>query len=83
MGMSEAQDWRSFKESVMSSAFRVSARSRVDNRVFEREILSSEMGVSSEDSRQRRRFALAVGELIDEGRLVVEDRHAFTLGIAQ
>lgn len=80
--MSEEQDWQGYKESIMEAAFRVDAASRKDDGEFDREALASEMGVSSEGSDQKRRFALAVGELIDEGRLIVEDREASTLGIA-
>lgn len=66
----------------MEAAFVVRGQSHQDDGSFEREALASEMGVSYEGSEQKRRFALAVGELLDEGRLVAEDERASTLSIA-
>lgn len=80
--MSEEQDWQSYKESVMEAAFRADTVSRPNEGKLNREALASEMGVSSEDSVQKRRFALAVGELLDEGRLILKDKSASTLSIA-
>jgi hypothetical protein len=80
--VSNGEDWQTFKESVMEAAFVVRGNSHRSDGGFEREALGSEMGVSSEDSEQKRRFALAVGELLDEGRLVAEDERASNLSIA-
>lgn len=80
--MSEGQDWQGYKESVMEAALRAQAESRSGNGTFERDVLASEMNVSSEDHAQKRHFALAVGELLDEGRLLIEEKSASRLSIA-
>lgn len=80
--MANGEEWQTFKESVMEAAFVVRDNSHRSDGRFEREALALEMGVSLEGSEQKRRFALAVGELLDEGRLVAEDKHAFTLSIS-
>lgn len=79
--MSNGEDWRTFKESIMEAAFVVRSQSHLDNGRFERDALASEMGVSDERSEQKRRFALAIGELLDEGRLTKEDEYASVLRI--
>jgi hypothetical protein len=80
--MSNGEDWNTFKESIMEAAFIVRGESHLSNGRFEREALASEMDISYEGSEQKRRFALAVGELLDEGRLVTEDKHASILSIS-
>lgn len=79
--MSNGEDWHTFKESIMEAAFVVRSQSYLDNGRFERDALASEMRVSDERSEQKRRFALAVGELLDEGRLTTENEHASVLSI--
>lgn len=79
--MSNGEDWHSFKENVMEAAFVARSQSHLDNGRFERDALASEMGVEEERSEQKRRFALAVGELLDEGRLTKEDDRASILRI--
>ncbi len=80
--MSEEQDWQSYKESLMEAAFRADAESRSGNGTFERDLLASKKGVSSKGSDQKRRFALAVGELLDEGRLIPEGKSVSRLSVA-
>lgn len=79
--MSNGEDWRTFKEHIMEAAFVVRSQSHLDNGRFEREALETEMGVTDERAEKKRRFALAMGELVEEGRLSIEDRHVFTLSI--
>jgi hypothetical protein len=79
--MSNGEDWYTFKESIMEAAFVVRSESHLGNGMFERDALASEMRVSDERAEQKRRFALAVGELLDEGHLSSEDSHASTLRI--
>lgn len=79
--MSNGEDWHTFKESIMEAAFVVRSQSHLSVGRFERDALASEMGVSDERSEQKRHFALAVGELLDEGRLTAENDHASVLSI--
>lgn len=77
----EGREWASFKESIMEAAFRADANSRFGNGMFERDALTPEAGININNSDEQRRFALAIGELLDEGRLIRETKDASSLSV--
>lgn len=78
--MTEGNAWETYKASIMEAAFKADANSRDGGR-FDRDDLAPEAGINLRDARQHRLFALAVGELVDEGRMILEDDDASRLSI--